>query len=182
MRLQFSRAGKDAYLKWLRSLGNRLGEPGLGLLISIEMDCRAQWVDAFHSGIQLESVVRQAIVDKQGSADQKITAFKGRRAGPPDNTLGGPKPGGPKPGGAKDFTKLPNFDPDLKTGPKHNGKQICKMWNDGRKCKFGQSCKFEHRCDVIINDRGDVCGSTQHTRYKHKEATAAPPGGGDEEE
>lgn len=34
VRLQFSRAGKDAYLKWLRSLGNRLGEPGLGLLIS----------------------------------------------------------------------------------------------------------------------------------------------------
>ena len=96
VRLQFSRAGKDAYLKWLRSLGNRLGEPGLGLLISIEMDCRAQWVDAFHSGIQLESVVRQAIVDKQGSADQKITAFKGRRAGPrpgeaPDGTWRSPR-------------------------------------------------------------------------------------------
>ena len=171
-RLQFSRAGKEAYLRWIRSLGNRLGEPGLGLLMSIEMDCRAQWVDAFHSGIQLESVVRQSIIDKQGSADQKITAFKGRRVGP-GNPPGGSKPEGLKPGGPKDYSKLPNFDPDLKTGAKYKGKLICKMWNDGRKCKFGQSCKFEHRCDVVINDRGDMCGSDKHTRYNHKEATAA---------
>ena len=55
------------------------------------------------------------------------------------------------------------------------------MWNDGRGCRFGQSCKYEHRCDVKINERGDVCGSTQHTRYKHKEATASqPPAAADE--
>ena len=65
----------------------------------------------------------------------------------------------------------------------YNGTPICKQWNDGRKCKFGQSCKFEHRCDVIINDRGEVCGSKKHTRYGHKAATVAPqPPGGEQED
>ena len=138
----------------------------------------------------MESVVRQAIVDKQGSADQKITAFlderRGKGAGPPGTPPTALKPGGPK--SPKDYTKLPDFDPNLRTGNTYRGKQICKQWADGRGCKFGNGCKFEHRCDVIINERGDVCGSTEHTRYQHVTATAGgssrqppppPPGGAD---
>ena len=179
VRVQFSRAGKEVYLKWLRGLGERLGEPGLGQLMSIEMDCRRQWVDAFHSKIQLESVVRQSIVDCKGSADQKIAAFlanKRRQPGQTDVI----KPGGSK--DPKDYSALPDFDPKIRTGKTYKGKAICKRHNDGRKCSYGRSCKFPHVCDVVVNDRGDVCGSLEHKRYGHKAAAAvgAPPPQGDE--
>lgn len=181
VRLQFSRAGKEKYISWLRALGKRLGEPGLGLLMTIEMDCRKQWVDAIHSKIQMESVVRQSIIDCKGSADQKITAFiagKRPKLNPQYET---PKKGGPK--GPIDYSALPGFDPKISTGKSYRGKPICKKHADGRKCDFGSNCRFAHVCDIVINERGEVCGSTEHTRGGHKSATAAarPQGGGQEE-
>ena len=47
--------------------------------MGIESQCRQSWVDPFHAKIQLETCVRQSILDMNGSARQSISDWKSNR-------------------------------------------------------------------------------------------------------
>ncbi len=52
----------------------------------------------------------------------------------------------------------------------HEGREICGLWNARAVCRFGETCRFAHRCDV------PGCGAT-HPRIQHPGGTPqGPPG------
>ena len=53
-----------------------------------------------------------------------------------------------------------------KTVSNHEGKNICKPFQDARGCKKGRACNFLYICDAIVN--GKVCAKT-HPRKDHNE-------------
>jgi hypothetical protein len=67
---------------------------------------------------------------------------------------------------------LTDYKKPRKTGDKNlpDGRQICKRWNDKRGCeqKAGRApCHHVHACDVVIDDHGSLCMSTEHNRLGH---------------
>ena len=114
------------------------------------------------------------VIGVSGNSDQ------GPRPGTSDHwtardrkqTPGGGKQGGgpPQPGfAAKDFSKIPGFDPEIQTVKNDaGGKGICKQYQVG-KCAFGAKCRWAHVCDVMM-EGNQACGAS-HTRQGHFAAT-----------
>ena len=171
-RVQFSRRGVTVYMKWVRELAARVGDNGLPLLISMEASCRKEWVDPFRGKLQLESCMLQSTRAVMGECLARVAQQRQNLLKPRGGLH---EPGGPKRLTYEDVSKKPNFKPGVRTGNKtRDGKQVCKPSQDGRGCRFGGNCKFEHACDVMVGDH--ICGSTSHTRYDHPSG-AGPSGG-----
>lgn len=52
----------------------------------------------------------------------------------------------------------------------HNGKGLCKPWNDKRGCVTPCPHGKKHACDVVLGRNGQACGSTAHNRQGHVES------------
>ena len=90
-----------------------------------------------------------------------------RPRSPPRRSTRDSRGGGGK-GGDKGGKGSNRADP-VKTGIHHDGKAICKGYNDGRCITKENQCKHKqlHVCDVLANG-SKVCGSRSHTRKNHR--------------
>ena len=145
-----------------RKQSHRLRRPLIHLSLS--------WTDPFRKFTQLQSCVRLSITEFRGEIRASLVP---KQFSPPHRQQGGGRqPGGgpPQPGfAAKDFSKIPGFDPEIQTVKNDaGGKGICKQYQVG-KCAFGAKCRWAHVCDVMM-EGNQACGAS-HTRQGHFAAT-----------
>ena len=165
-RVQITRSGAQKYVERYRNFANKFAD-NVNYLVVFEYRVRKLVPDLFAEGVILEAALLQAFDGMRG----EISAYQRKRPAQGETPLGKlpRRDGPPKPTSAFDKAKgAQGFDPSRRTCQKtEDGKQICKRHNDKADggCKFGNNCKFEHACDVMVN--GKACGSRDHHRLTH---------------
>ena len=174
-RYQFSRVDKEYYIEFWYKVAQRF-EGAVEKAISFENQVR-QLVPNFQAeGYSLASALRLALAEKRTEICGWVRPAKPTPVPP---TVTSPRGGGhvqPPPSGSvgqQRFDKAKGaagFDPNKRTGSHTaDGRQICKHFNDRRnntECPFGQNCRFEHCCDVLVN--GKCCEARDHHRLTHR--------------
>ena len=168
-RIQLTRQGAMPYIAYWKEQAKN-PHATVDKLIGLEARVRKSWTDPFRKFTQLQSCVRLSITEFRGEIRASLVP---KQFSPPHRQQGGGgKQGGgpPQPGfAAKDFSKIPGFDPEIQTVKNDaGGKGICKQYQVG-KCAFGAKCRWAHVCDVMM-EGNQACGAS-HTRQGHFAAT-----------
>ena len=142
-------------------------------LVWLEAKCRKFWAGPFSDGVRLGCAMRLAVDKISGVVEAAKfnlhstprTILKDKRKAPGDDGVKGSETKS-----SFDIAKAAKGYRENRTGSElPGGKKICKFWTDGRVCKFGDSCKMEHRCDWMIDDGNGgtkICG-LPHKRIDH---------------